>query len=128
MARMGGASSGKSAFGRSRAAGPIKATYARGGSDAAQLEFTHHGHLRKTVQHVPDHNAEHGILPATAAPEFPLGRARGLSRVASHDADGLMPHGDRQESPLHPAHSDNRVRRAGACQPGNTHVPTRMSS
>jgi len=122
MAKMGGAGSGKSAFGRSRAAGPIKASHAHRGSDQAhiahQLEFTNHEHLRKAVQHVPDHNAEHGILPTTTAPESPFGRARGLSRVASHDADGFMPHGEGPESPLHPAHSDHRVRRAGVCQPG----------
>jgi hypothetical protein len=122
MAKMGGAGSGKSAFGRSRAAGPIKASHAQRGSDHAyishQLEFTNHEHLRKAVQHVPDHNAEHGILPTTVAPESPFGRARGLNRVASHDADGMMPHGDGPESPLHPAHSDHRVRRAGVCQPG----------
>ena len=122
MAKMGGASSGKSAFGRSRAAGPIKAIHAQRGSDALhtahQLEFTNHGHLRKAVQHIPDHNADHGILPTTAAPESPFGRSRGLSRSASHDLGGLMPHRDRPESPLPPAQSDHRVRRAGVCQPG----------
>jgi hypothetical protein len=123
---------GRSAYGRSRAAGPLKATYAHGSglpAAAQQLEFAHHGHLRRAVDHAPDHNSGSSAVPRAAAPASPIGahgdhrlRRAGIGRTASHDADGLMPHGEHPESPLHPACGENRLRRAGACQPGTVCV------
>ena len=112
-----------SAFGRSRAAGPVRAP-ARGGdaSDSAQtaLDSAPHEHLRKSDNHCGVDHDTNGRIPDEALcnphlvqPESPIGNRAGHSHrmaahIADHDSDSLVPNMQRPESPLG---GDDRLRK-----------------